>query len=77
MSYVRSRYGVNRVEQFLNDHQIKYRLERRKRHPAIVVAHGGAEIASYYPLTPSTHNSHYRLISTIRHRLGLVGGAQQ
>jgi hypothetical protein len=72
MHYAKSRKTTRPVERFLDEHKIEYRLERRKKHPAIVIMHEGKPIPFFHPLTPSTQNWHYRLISTMRRRLGLI-----
>jgi hypothetical protein len=65
-----------RIEAFLDRHQIAtYRFEKRARHRAVVVEHLGKEITIIFPATGSDWRGPRNAITTLRHALGLIGGA--
>ena len=45
---------VDRIRRLLTQHEIRdYRIEHRRRHRRVVIAHGGGVIRFTFPSTPS------------------------
>jgi hypothetical protein len=65
-----------RIEAFLDRHQISnYRFVHRAKHRAVVVEHGGKVTTVVFPSSGSDWRGSHNAISTLRHALGLIGGA--
>jgi len=54
-----------------------YRLSGRRKHRAVVVTHLGKECTIIFPASGSDWRGPANAITSLRHALGLVGGAPQ
>ena len=67
---------TDRIERFLEQHHITaFRFEHRSKHRAVIVTHGSREITVIFPFSGSDWRGPRNVIATLRHALGLVGGA--
>lgn len=67
---------VQRIRSFLDRHDIaNYRFVRRSKHRAVIVEHGGKVTTVVFPFSGSDWRGPRNVIATLRHALGLVGGA--
>jgi hypothetical protein len=65
-----------RIKAFLDRHRIEdYRFERRRKHRAVVVIHRGKVTIVIFPNSGSDWRGPHNAVSSLRHALGLVGGA--
>jgi hypothetical protein len=66
------------ITRFLDRHRIKtFRFEHRSKHRAVVVEHGGRITTVIFPNSGSDVRGPRNTIATLRHALGLIGGAPQ
>jgi hypothetical protein len=67
---------LRRIERFLDRHGIDdYRFVQRTRHRAVVVRHRGKVTTVIFPCTGSDWRGARNVVRSLRHALGLVGGA--
>jgi hypothetical protein len=65
------------ITRFLDRHGIdNYHFVQRARHRAVVVTHRGKKTTVIFPTSGSDWRGPANTISTLRHALGLLGGAQ-
>jgi hypothetical protein len=68
---------TTRIKRFLDRHRIEtYRFERRARHRAVVVKHGGKITTVIFAATGSDWRGPANTITTLRRALGLGGTPQ-
>jgi hypothetical protein len=66
------------ITRFLDRHGIAdYHFVHRAKHRAVVVAYRGKECTVIFPTSGSDWRGPANAIATLRHALGLVGGAPQ
>jgi hypothetical protein len=67
---------TTRIQRELARHGIDdFHFVRRSRHRAVVVEHGGKVTTVVFPSSGSDWRGSHNAISTLRHALGLIGGA--
>jgi hypothetical protein len=65
-----------RIAALLTQHGITdFRFQRRAKHPAVVIHHGGVVHLHVFPGTPSDTRSILNTLSDLRHALGLMAPA--
>jgi hypothetical protein len=65
------------IERELARHRIRtYRFAHRRKHRALIVEHGGKVVTVIFPASGSDIRGPANAVSSLRHALGLVGGAQ-
>jgi hypothetical protein len=68
----------SRIRRFLARHSITaYRIEPRRKHQAVVVAHAGRKIVVMIPATPSDRRGALNAVADLRRQLRLAGAARQ